>query len=64
MSEERTLSDGDVKAIVDALEVRLTDKFYKDVGKGFWGFVMKGIITGMMFLAALGAMKYGVGGQQ
>jgi hypothetical protein len=53
-----------VRAIVDALEVRLTDKFYKDVGKGFWGFVWKGVVTGMMFLAAFGAMKYGVGGQQ
>ena len=64
MSDERTLSDGDVKAIVDALEVRLTDKFYRDVGKGFWGFVWKGVVTGMLFLAALGAMKYGIGGQQ
>ena len=64
MSDERLLSDGDVKAIVDALETRLTDKFYKDVGRGFWGFVWKGVITGMMFLAAFGAMKYGVGGQQ
>ena len=64
MSEERTLSDGDVKAIVDALEVRLADKFYKVVGKGFWGFVWKGVVTGMLFLAAFGAMKYGIGGQR
>ena len=60
----RNLSDEDVTAIVDALEVRLTDKFYRDVGKGFWGFVWKGVVTGMLLLAALGAMKYGVGGQQ
>jgi hypothetical protein len=56
---ERNLSDGDVIAIVDALEERLTDKFYRDIGKGFWGFVWKGLLGAAMFLAAYGAGKYG-----
>jgi len=63
MSEERNLSDADVKAIVDALEVRLTDKFYRDLGKGLWGITWKAIIGAMVFIAAYGATKYG-GSQQ
>ena len=63
MSGERLISDADVTAIVDALEVRLTDKFYRDLGKGLWGIVWKAIIGAMVFIAAYGAMKYG-GGEQ
>lgn len=55
----RQLSDADVTAIVDALEVRLTDKFYRDVGKGLWGMVWKALIGAMVFIAAYGALKYG-----
>jgi len=55
----RQLSDADVTAIVDALEVRLTDKFYRDVGKGLWGMVWKALIGAMVFVAAYGALKYG-----
>lgn len=56
---ERTLSDEDVKAIVDSLEERLTDKFYLDVGKGVWGFAWKVIIGLILFVAAYGAVKSG-----
>jgi hypothetical protein len=55
----RQLSDGDVTAIVDALETRLTDKFYRDLGKGLWGVVFKAIIGALVFIAAYGAIKYG-----
>lgn len=55
----RNLTDEDVKAIVDGLEKRMTDKFYRDLGRGFWGFVWKGIIGAAMILAAYGAVKYG-----
>jgi hypothetical protein len=55
----RQLSDGDVTAIVDALETRLTDKFYRDLGKGLWGLVWKAIIGALVFIAAYGAIKYG-----
>jgi hypothetical protein len=64
VSEERNLSDGDVKAIVDALETRMATSFKQKVGEGFLGMVWKGLFTAMMFLAAFGAMKYGIGGQQ
>jgi hypothetical protein len=59
VTEKRILGDGDVTAIVDALEVRLTDKFYRDLGKGLWGMVWKALIGALVFVAAYGAMKYG-----
>ena len=55
----RQLSDDDVTAIVDALEGRLTDKFYRDLGKGLWGLFWKAIIGAIVFVAAYGALKSG-----
>lgn len=55
----RSLSDADVTAIVDAIEERLTDKFYRDVGKGLWGMVWKAFVGALVFVAAYGAFKYG-----
>lgn len=59
MNGPRKLTDSDVMAIVDALEVRLTDKFYRDLGKGLWGIVWKAIVATLVFIAAYGALKYG-----
>lgn len=59
MSEDRNLTDGDVDAIVKSLESRVTDKFYRDLGKGFWGIVWKAIMGALLFIAAYGAVKYG-----
>ena len=59
MKLERTLSDGDVTAIVDALEQRLTDKFHRDFGKGVWGMAWKAIVATLCFIAAYGSIKYG-----
>ena len=55
----RQLTDEDVTAIVDALEGRLTDKFYRDLGKGLWGLFWKAIIGAIVFVAAYGALKTG-----
>ena len=55
----RQLTDEDVTAIVDALEGRLTDKFYRDLGKGLWGLFWKAIIGAIVFVAAYGALKSG-----
>jgi hypothetical protein len=60
---DRKLSDEDVVAIVDALEVRLTDKFYRDIGKGFWGMAFKAIMGGLLFVAAYGALQTWPGGK-
>ena len=55
--DERKLSDGDVEAIVDALERRMMYKFYNDLGKGVWGLVWKTIIIALVGLAAYGSFK-------
>jgi len=51
----RMLSDEDVKAIVDVLEERMTEKFYRDLGKGVWGFFWRAIVIVMLIVAAWGA---------
>lgn len=47
----RSLTEADVDAIADALQERLKAEFYKDLGKGVWGWVKKGVI-GLMIAAA------------
>ena len=54
---ERSLTDADVKAIADALEHRLTSKFYNDLGKGVWGLAWKALVLLVLALAAYGAGK-------
>lgn len=53
---KRTLSDADVEAIAKVLETRLSNKFYRDLGRGFWGIVWKAILGFLVFVAAQGAM--------
>lgn len=53
----RLLSDADVEAIAAALEKRLTNKFYRDLGKGFWGLVWKALLGFLVFVAAQGAVN-------
>ena len=55
--ENRSLTDADVEAIVDALEGRLAKKIYNDVGKGVLGMVWKGVLVALVWLAAYGAAK-------
>jgi hypothetical protein len=55
----RQISDEDVTAIVEALEGRLTDKFYRDLGKGLWGLFWKAVVGAIVFVAAYGALKTG-----
>lgn len=57
MGQERTLTDEDVSAIVTALEERITQKFYVDLGKGLWGAVWRGLFAIALVLAAYGAAK-------
>lgn len=54
---DRTLTDADVKAIVDGLERRLVENFYRDIGKGVWVFAKKTLIALLLLLAAYGAIK-------
>ena len=54
---DRTLTDADVTAIVSAFEKRMTEKFYRDLGKGLIGLVWKGLLAAMLFVAAYGAYR-------
>lgn len=56
-TEARNLTDKDVEAIVDALEERITKKFYTDLGKGVWATVWRLLVALALFLAAYGANK-------
>lgn len=53
----RRLTEGDVDAIVDALEQRMTEKFYSDLGRGLWGYVRRGLIYAALAIAAYGAWR-------
>ena len=48
----RTLTDKDIELLSAALETRLTNKFYRDLGKGFWGLVWKALLGFLVFVAA------------
>jgi hypothetical protein len=58
MTTDRTLSDADVQAIVDAMEVRLTRRFYLNLGRGVWGLVWRGVLGVLLLLAAYGAGQH------
>lgn len=55
--QERSLTDDDVKAIVDQLETRWVERFYGDLGRGVWGVIWKAIVVALVGLAAYGSVK-------
>lgn len=55
--EERLLTDADVKAITDALENRLYERFYGNLGKGVWAIAWKAVVVFAVGLAAYGSAK-------
>lgn len=57
MPEERKLSDDDVRAIVDEMEQRMTERFYGDIGRGVWAVVWKALIAALVLVAAYGSTK-------
>lgn len=54
---ERTLTDADVQAIAVALELQLTENFYRDLGKGVMGIVKKVVLLALIGIASYGAMR-------
>ncbi|UOF78132.1 hypothetical protein [Caudoviricetes sp.] len=57
MEEDRSLTDEDIKALVDELENRLQKRFYLNLGKGLWSIMWRFIILGMVVIAAIGSYK-------
>ncbi len=56
-NDNRLLTDDDVQAITDALEKRVVERFYGDLGKGVWALVWKAIILAILGVAAYGSIK-------
>ncbi len=52
---DRTLTDADVEAVAAALEKRLTEKFYADLGRGVWAYARKAFVVVVLAIAAYGA---------
>lgn len=50
VDSNRTLTDADIEAILEAAKSR----FYKDLGKGFWGIVWKAVLVVLIGIAAHG----------
>lgn len=53
----RLLTDEDVRAITDALEQRVVERFYGDLGKGVWTLVWRAIVLGILAVAVYGSTK-------
>jgi len=53
--DTRTLTEGDVKAIVDELEKRASQRFQINIGRGVIGLAWKAFIYLCIWLAAYGA---------
>lgn len=55
--EGRTLTDEDIEAVADALEDRIVNRFYKNLGRGVFGLAWKGLVTAAIALSAYGAVQ-------
>jgi len=55
---DRNLTDADVAAIVEGLRKEMVESFYKDLGRGLWGAVLKALITALIGVAAYSAGKW------
>jgi len=58
-TRNRTLTDADVEAISEALYAKITDDFYKDLGKGVWSIVRKIAVAAILFALGYGAYQNG-----
>lgn len=51
MSDDRSLTDKDIEAVLDAFE----ERFYVNIGKGMWSIAWKAILVVLASIAAYGA---------
>lgn len=54
MKPQRTLTDADVEAIADALQVRIKEEFYHDLGAGVWSLAWKAAVGIIVAIAYYG----------
>lgn len=57
--EIRTLTDADIEAIATALQERLVRDFYKNLGKGVFGWVWRAVVIVFILAAFYGATREG-----
>ena len=53
----RRLTDEDITAIVNELEVRVVSRFYGNIGRGVWGIVWRGFVVVIVVIAAYGSAR-------
>jgi len=53
----RALTDADVQALANEMERRLANRFYLNLGRGFWGLVWKGIIVILIGISTYGVVR-------
>ena len=49
------LSDEDIDTIVDKVCDKMESRLYNNLGQGVWGLAWRGILIGLLLLAAWGA---------
>ena len=54
---DHALTKADIEALADELERVWSARFYGNLGRGVWGFVWRGILMGLIAIAAYGAME-------
>lgn len=57
LAEGRTLSSADVSAIVTQLQERMTENFFKEIGKAAFGVVWRTSLVGLGIMAIIGQLK-------
>jgi hypothetical protein len=55
--QARNLTEADVEALAAALEDRLTNRFYGNLGRGLWGLAWKAVLVAVAGIAAYGSLK-------
>lgn len=59
MTRDRTLTDADVEAVAEKLYARIVADFYRDLGKGVFGYAKRFATGVLLAVAAYGAARYG-----
>lgn len=53
----RALSNDDVEAIAEAIQEKMWEEFYTNLGRGIWALAWRGFVMVLIAIAAYGAVK-------
>lgn len=54
---KRNLTDDDIQALADAMEKKMVNRFYSNLGRGVWGIAWKILVVGILAVAAYGSLR-------